>query len=236
MIKLTMSMKFFKTIIKVYETESTMDLAKKLFESLELPFIIIADIQKTGRGQHKRVWHSPQGGLWFTEVMEIPTPLGLSTYISIPIMRVLKRYLKSVKLKWPNDILFKGKKIAGILIEIKGSIAFIGIGINVENEIPDQIKNIATSINEKIKLDKNKIFNEIIEEQGNLNSIFFEKGFKYFREEYKKNLILMNKETSIKTEKIIQGKVKDVTENGELILETSNGEIIISCGTVISYK
>jgi BirA family biotin operon repressor/biotin-[acetyl-CoA-carboxylase] ligase len=213
-----------------------MDLAKKLFETVEPPFIVIADIQKEGRGQHKRVWHSPQGGLWFTEVMDVPAPLGLSTYISIPIMRVLKRYLKSVKLKWPNDILVEGKKIAGILIEIRGSTAFIGIGINVENKVPDQIKNTATSIEEKTKLDKSKIFNEIVEGQENLNNIFLERGFKHFKEEYKKNLIFINKEVTIKTDQIIKGRAKDITENGELIVENRDGKTTISWGTVISYK
>jgi BirA family biotin operon repressor/biotin-[acetyl-CoA-carboxylase] ligase len=231
-----MGRKFFKTIIKVHEIESAMDFAKNLFENVKPPFIVVADIQKKGRGQYKREWESPYGGLWFTEVFEINTPLGLSTYISIPIMRILKKYVQDVKIKWPNDILVENKKIAGILIEIKGNIAFIGIGINVENEIPDELKEIAISLKEKVCLSKNSIFNEIIKEQENLNNIFFEKGFKYFREEYKKNLILMNKETSIKMEKIIKGTVKDVTENGELILETSNGKIIISYGTVISYK
>jgi BirA family biotin operon repressor/biotin-[acetyl-CoA-carboxylase] ligase len=231
-----MGRKFFKTIIKVYEIESAMNFAKKLFKNIKPPFIVVADIQKKGRGQYKKEWESPYGGLWFTEVLEINTPLGLSTYISIPIMRILKKYVQDVKIKWPNDILVENKKIAGILIEIKGNIAFIGIGINVENEIPDELKEIAISLKEKVCLSKNSIFNEIIKEQENLNNIFFEKGFKYFREEYKKNLILMNKETSIKMEKIIKGTVKDVTENGELILETSNGKIIISYGTVISYK
>ena len=231
-----MSMKFFRTIIKVCETKSTMDLAKKLFEAIEPPFIVVADIQKAGRGQHGKVWHSPEGGLWFTEAMEITTPLGLSTYISIPIMRVLKKYLKSVKLKWPNDILVERKKIAGILIEIKGSTAFIGIGINVENKVPDQIKNTAISIDEKTKLDKSKIFNEIIEEQENLNNIFLERGFRHFKEEYKKNLIFINKEVVIKTDQIIKGIVKDITDNGELIVENSKGKTTISWGTVISYK
>jgi BirA family biotin operon repressor/biotin-[acetyl-CoA-carboxylase] ligase len=231
-----MGRKFFKTIIKVYEIESAMDFAKKLFENVKPPFIVVADIQKKGRGQYKKEWESPHGGLWFTEVLEINTPLGLSTYISIPIMRILKRYVQDVKIKWPNDILVENKKIAGILIKIKGNIAFIGIGINVENEIPDELKEIAISLKEKVCLSKNSIFNEIIKEQENLNDVFLKIGFKGFKEEYEKNLILMNKEVTIKNETTINGVVKGVTEDGELILKNKNNEIKISHGTVISYN
>lgn len=231
-----MGRKFFKTIIKVHEIESAMDFAKNLFENVKPPFIVATDIQKKGRGQYKREWESPYGGLWFTEVLEINTPLGLSTYISIPIMRTLKRYVQDVKIKWPNDILVENKKIAGILIEIKGNIAFIGIGINVENEIPDELKEIAISLKEKACLSKNSIFNEIIKEQENLNDVFLKIGFKGFKEEYEKNLILMNKEVTIKNETTINGVVKGVTEDGELILKNKNNEIKISHGTVISYN
>lgn len=231
-----MGKKFFKTIIKVHEIESAMDFAKKLFENVKPPFIVVADIQKKGRGQYKKEWESPYGGLWFTEVLEINTPLGLSTYISIPIMRILKKYVQDVKIKWPNDILVENKKIAGILIEIKGNIAFIGIGINVENEIPDELKEIAISLKEKVCLSKNSIFNEIIKEQENLNDVFLKIGFKDFKEEYEKNLILINKEVTIKNETTINGVVKGVTEDGELILKNKNNEIKISHGTVISYN
>ncbi|PIV56527.1 MAG: biotin--[acetyl-CoA-carboxylase] ligase, partial [Caldiserica bacterium CG02_land_8_20_14_3_00_36_38] len=141
-----------------------------------------------------------------------------------------------VKIKWPNDILVENKKIAGILIEIKGNIAFIGIGINVENEIPDELKEIAISLKEKVCLSKNSIFNEIIKEQENLNDVFLKIGFKGFKEEYEKNLILINKEVTIKNETTINGVVKGVTEDGELILKNKNNEIKISHGTVISYN
>ena len=151
-------------------------------------------------------------------------------------MRTLKRYIQDVKIKWPNDILVENKKIAGILIEIKGNIAFIGIGINVENEIPDELKEIAISLKEKVCLSKNSIFNEIIKEQENLNDVFLKIGFKDFKEEYEKNLIFINKEVTIKNETTINGVVKGVTEDGELILKNKNNEIKISHGTVISYN
>lgn len=234
-----MDMGLFKTIIKIYETESTMDLSKKLIEIIDPPFLVIADTQKKGRGQHKREWYSPVGGLWFTETLNISTPLGLSTYISIPIMRVLKRYIKNVYVKWPNDILVESKKIGGILTEIKGNTAFIGVGINIENRIPDELKEIATSAIEQYNLNKtskNTILNEIIQEQTRINNFFIESGFKYFKEEYENNLILMNKEISVKTDKTIYGRVKGISNEGELILKTKIGEIKLSYGTVISYK
>jgi len=85
-------------------------------------------------------------------------------------------------------------------------------------------------------LSKNSIFNEIIKEQENLNDVFLKIGFKDFKEEYEKNLIFINKEVTIKNETTINGVVKGVTEDGELILKNKNNEIKISHGTVISYN
>jgi biotin-(acetyl-CoA carboxylase) ligase len=69
-----------------------------------------------------------------------------------------------------------------------------------------------------------------------MNNFFFENGFKYFKEEYEKNLILMHKEISVKTNKTIRGKVKGISDQGELILQTKVEEIKLSYGAVISYK
>jgi len=136
----------FKTIIYLKKTGSTMTVAKHLLSMLEPPFIVIAESQIFGHGQRNRKWLSQEGGLWFTEVFYTERILGLSLFISIPILRVLKKYNQEIKVKWPNDLYLNDKKIAGILTKTSRNIAFVGIGINVENDIPDKAKKYAISL------------------------------------------------------------------------------------------
>lgn len=229
-------MKIFRANIFIEKVTSTMDVARKLATFIEPPFIIVTDYQSKGKGQYKRSWSSEVGGLWFTEVIEIKNAGGLSTFISIPILRVLKRYAQKVALKWPNDIYLEGKKLGGILTEINNGTAFIGVGININNPLPAELKETGIALSEKTNINKNKILEEIVREEDILLPIFLTDGFKDFREEYKSNLIFINKEVTVKSYKTIIGTVVDVSENGELIVKTPEGNLeIIAQGTIESF-
>lgn len=232
-------MKFFRTIIKVKEIDSTMDFAKSLAPFVSRPFLIIADTQKKGRGQHKRRWESQKGGLWTTLCFDVKQPLGLSTYISIPVLRTIKSFLedKNIFIKWPNDIFLEGKKVAGILVELKDYTSFVGIGINVKNKIPRDLSNIAVSMSEFSKVDLNLISNTLLKNIENTIEIFLNSGFSVFKKEYKENLMLLGKRVKIqKDEKIISGTVKDISDNGELILIAQGKDLQITYGSIIKFN
>jgi BirA family biotin operon repressor/biotin-[acetyl-CoA-carboxylase] ligase len=104
--------------------------------------VIVSEEQSCGRGRFDRKWFSPKGGLWFSIILNPSIPLNTLKNITIiaaaAIANVLiRKYKINVKIKWPNDIYFRQKKLAGILIEsenINGEIILvIGIGINVNN-------------------------------------------------------------------------------------------------------
>lgn len=230
-----MGKNFFKTIITINEVDSTMDFSKKILTKVEPPFIVLADIQKKGRGQHGREWSSKKGGLWLTNVFKITNGIGLSTFFAIPIMRALRKYISDVQVKWPNDIFVSRKKLGGILVEIREDFAFVGIGLNVQNEIPNEIKDTAISLLDICKIGKRDLFNEIINQEEGLLPIFLKEGFKPFKEEYQNNLILLNKDIWIQTDTLINGKVIGVSDNGELLLKCGSEVITIINGTVKSF-
>ncbi len=225
----------FKTIIYLKKTGSTMTVAKRLLSMLEPPFIVLAESQISGYGQRNRKWLSQEGGLWFTEVFYTERILGLSLFISIPILRVLKKYDSEIKVKWPNDLYLNDKKIAGILTKTSRNIAFVGIGINVENDIPDEARKYAISLKELGNIKRTKIFEEIKKEEEMLLPAFSENGFAPFRNEYEDHLIFINKNITVKSESVIQGKVLGVTNLGELIIETMSGIEKIVQGTVLNF-
>ena len=125
---------------------STSTYASELLAGTPLPFSIHCKKQTAGKGRRGRSWVSPNGGLYITfAVSESMLPCQIES-TSLFVGLLLKKWLRQkfnleFTLKWPNDLLFGGKKIAGILCEthVKGSqieAVLIGIGINV-NEIPD---------------------------------------------------------------------------------------------------
>ena len=225
----------FKTVIYLKKVGSTMTVAKRLLSTLEPPFIVIAESQISGHGQRNRKWLSQEGGLWLTEVFCTERILGLSLFISIPILRVLKKYDQEIKVKWPNDLYLNNKKIAGILTKTSRNIAFVGIGINVENDIPDEAKKYAISLKGLGNVNKTKIFEEIKKEEERLFPIFSKNGFAPFRNEYEDHLIFMNKNITVKSESVIYGKVLGVTDLGELIIKTMSGIEKIVQGAVLNF-
>ena len=107
--------------------------------------VIVADEQTAGRGRIKRAWLTPKGNIAVSVIL-YPSIASLPYLIMVASLAVVHSIeavtgLKS-QLKWPNDVLIKGKKVCGILIEskVRGDIvdyAIIGIGINVNLRLAD---------------------------------------------------------------------------------------------------
>jgi len=146
------------TIFTYESVGSTLDEAQKLAKQHGCPFYIFAQEQTQGRGRMGRVWHSPQGNIYFTACFEAnlpPAQLPLFTlYAALCVCRGLNRLFGDDKLwlKWPNDIWAGKKKCAGFLAEVTqvrcvGRRLFLGMGLNVETQtFPGDLKKTATSL------------------------------------------------------------------------------------------
>ena len=135
---------------------STMDIARNLARKGCPDFtVVIAETQTSGRGRMDRNWWSPAGGLYFTLVIRPHIPPVMSPLINFGAAVVLARTLQEIcgvdaRVKWPNDILIHGKKVAGMLSEMEAagdqvSFVNIGIGINMNNDLPSGLPT-ATSV------------------------------------------------------------------------------------------
>src|SRR5580704_866625 len=133
---------------------STMTEASRLAAAgCESGTVVGADEQTAGQGRYGRMWHSePGAGLYVSIVLRHPFPpdalpvvtlaLGLATSEAI-----LKASDVATDLRWPNDVLIKSKKCAGILTQLEGSAIIAGIGINVSHAaFPAPLGDIATSL------------------------------------------------------------------------------------------
>lgn len=112
-------------------------------QQLEDAHTVVAECQTDGRGRRGRKWQSPFGShLYFSQyrILEdgLSAAAGLSLAVGIAVQRTCQSFVEtSVKLKWPNDVLADGKKLAGVLIEAEGQSdgqchLVIGVGINFD--------------------------------------------------------------------------------------------------------
>lgn len=129
-------------------TPSTMaDVERRAAEGAPEGTAVVAEEQTAGRGRRGRSWDSPaRAGLWWSVLLRPPLPperLGwLPLVVGIGVARGLRQAAGvEVRLKWPNDVLLDGRKLAGILAERLGDGGVIvGVGINVDqgaSELPD---------------------------------------------------------------------------------------------------
>jgi BirA family biotin operon repressor/biotin-[acetyl-CoA-carboxylase] ligase len=150
-----------KNIICLKETDSTNTRAKELAaQGAPEGTLIIAEKQTKGRGRRGRNWFSPpRGGIYFSLILRPAISPGESPRITLMTAVVLAETLISMmklklRIKWPNDILVNGKKLAGILTEISTEMdavnyIVVGLGMNVNiqfENFPSEIKKKATSI------------------------------------------------------------------------------------------
>ncbi|MGL4292221.1 MAG: biotin--[acetyl-CoA-carboxylase] ligase [Bacteroidales bacterium] len=169
-------------IIHLEQTHSTNNYLRHLVEatrSTEEGTVVWADFQSAGRGQQGNTWESePSKNLLFTlllcpQEIKARDQFVISQVVSLGIIDVLNELREGFSIKWPNDIYFGNKKVAGILIEndLSGQTlhhSYIGIGLNVNQEVflsdaPNPI-SLFQITNEKLNREVllEKILNKVI--------------------------------------------------------------------------
>jgi len=202
--------------------------------------VLAAESQTHGRGRRGRDWHSsPGGALTFSILWRFDQGAGflsgLSLVVGISLVRVLKKHgAADVMLKWPNDLLWRHLKLAGILIELAGdvmgpTVAVIGIGINLR--LPDSVKaRIDQPVVDLARIgvaeDRNLLFAEILDELGNMLRKFSAEGFAPFRQEWDRLHAYQDKMVRVRMpdKSEIEGRVQGVGDDGALLLHTRSGQ------------
>lgn len=143
-------------IVRVVELESTNDLARNLARAgIREGAVVVAERQSRGRGRMGRSWASPDGGLWCSLLLRPRTDAGwgrLSLVAATAAAEAIEDATGiSPGVRWPNDLLVAGRKVAGILIESAAGAVVVGIGINANVEpgmLPNEVAAIAGSLHQ----------------------------------------------------------------------------------------
>ena len=143
------------------ETSSTSDILERLArDGVREGVVVFAESQTRGRGRLGRQWVSPTGrGLWFSVLLRPSLRPQAVTRITVAAAVALTRAIRRVvplrpEIKWPNDIMLHGRKLAGVLTELSGELdsvrhVSLGIGMNVnlvESDFPPAVRSLATSL------------------------------------------------------------------------------------------
>lgn len=213
--------------------------------------IVVAEEQHNGKGRFDRKFFSPRGkGIWFSIILrpnfsphEAPQ---FTLMAAVAIAEAMKRFNLKPEIKWPNDILFEGRKIVGILTEMTcelGRINYvvIGVGINVNisrDEFPEELRDIAASLLEMNgeEISRVEFFRTVLEEFDKIyrqvNNSGFDEVFARWRE-YNITLgkkVLVN--SAINDGESFTGEAVDLTAEGALIVETEEGRRMVYSGDV----
>jgi BirA family transcriptional regulator, biotin operon repressor / biotin---[acetyl-CoA-carboxylase] ligase len=151
--------------------------------------VIAARRQTAGRGRMGRAWHGDESsGLAFSLLWRLPrgkSPSGLSLAVGVAVAEALQGLgVTDVALKWPNDILRDGRKLGGILIELAGSAAVIGIGLNLRLPagLPPAVSHGATALDRDI--DRNELLAALLIALHGVLESFGAGGFALLRERW----------------------------------------------------
>ncbi|MBN1823613.1 MAG: biotin--[acetyl-CoA-carboxylase] ligase [Endomicrobiales bacterium] len=201
--------------------------------------IFLCEEQSSGYGRLKREWFSGRGGLWFSVVLRPgirpEAAPHLNFVASMAVVRAVKRiFCVDCRIKWPNDVLTRdGKKLCGILTELSSEIgrlnwAVVGIGFNVNNEIPGRLKGIASSLSDHTGaiIDRQELFCGIIAEFDSLYSMYLKEGFGGLEGEYNRSSIMNGRRVAVEYGgTVLKGFVKGIDKEGFLVLKTEEGGI-----------
>ena len=148
-------------VLVLEEATSTNDVIERLAGTTPGEGLaVFAEFQRQGRGRRGRAWASPRGkGLWFSVLLRPRLPLSAVTRITVAASVAIAETLRETagvdaRIKWPNDVTVGGRKLAGILTELRGetdemALAVLGIGVDVNcgpGDFPAGVRDAATSL------------------------------------------------------------------------------------------
>jgi BirA family biotin operon repressor/biotin-[acetyl-CoA-carboxylase] ligase len=213
---------------------------------LRAPLLLIAENQSAGRGRAGRSWLSSAGSsLTFSLAWPFaagPAGLaGLPLAVGVALAETLARLGVQVGLKWPNDLLKDGAKLAGILIEAQvapdgGTWAVIGIGLNLV--MPDQLEReigrAVAAVPWLAQMDRDTLMAALLDGLAAALREFEGAGFAAFSARWNRlhayagqPVVIIDRGTVLH-----EGRAAGVDDGGQLLLDSAGGRITVTAGDV----
>lgn len=211
------------------ECSSTQDVLKSMQNKPEWT-CVLAESQTGGRGRHGRDWQSARGNMFLSVYLEpdvsdtvMPTLALLAGLALWQAVKPITGNRDELKLKWPNDLLFNGKKLAGILPEREGNGIIIGVGVNIKS-YPSDVPYPATSlIKEAVSIAPAELARIFVQRLQELLPLWVAGGFAAIHDKYN--------EASIKPGSSVKVRLPDGDIEGEFSGVNNSGTLMVKCGS-----
>jgi BirA family biotin operon repressor/biotin-[acetyl-CoA-carboxylase] ligase len=214
--------------------------------------VVIAEAQTGGRGRRGRQWVSPPGlNVYLSAVLRPDLPPArapeLTLLASVAICDALRQANVPAEIKWPNDLLVGGRKIAGILTELASepervNWVVIGLGVNVnatEADFPEELRPIATSV----RIERGEPAPRALFVAACLTALedwldrHAEEGFAPVRDAWRARNGVLGREVTVRSgDRDVVGTAQDIDEAGALLVRTAGGVERILSGDVMMLR
>lgn len=230
--------------IRVFEqTASTNDIIEKLArDGVKEGVVVFAESQTKGRGRLGRKWISPpRQGLWFSILLRPQLRPQAATQLTVAAATALFRAIRDVtgiapEIKWPNDILIKGRKIAGVLTELSAELDHIkhlilGIGLDVNQgaaEFPLELRKLATSIKAETgrHVHRAELAAAILRELDRDYARITAGDFQRVADEWQHRCTTIGQRVAIQTgSQTLHGHAEALDDDGALLVRTQHGRL-----------
>jgi len=219
-------------------TASSQDLARKLHRP-GTPCLVVCEEILNARGRLGRRWYAPKGGLWFTLALgplrlENPWLLALAGGLSVA-KALTKLAGVEARIKWPNDVLVGGKKVAGVLLEAsqleEGLELLLGVGVNVSNPLPSELRATATTLLEETgkAFDPQALLVEILRELRGYLSLLAQPRSESIISEVRALSATIGRRVRVALPGggEVKGYAVDVDSLGRLIVKTEDDRVVV---------
>lgn len=217
------------------ETGSTMDVAHRLAAAGEPEgTVVFAEAQNKGRGRLGRSWASPKGtGVYLSLVLRPQLPLAELPKITLMTAVAVAKAIQEEtglkpEIKWPNDLLLSGKKLAGILTELgrtETPYIVIGIGLNV-NTPAESLPETGTSLAQQLgkPVDRLRFARRLLAELDAAYAEFLAGGMPAILESWREFAGFLGGRIRVSLNgRLLEGQALDVDPSGALLVRTENG-------------
>ena len=243
-----------RTIHTFMVVQSTNDIATKLAENgCPHGTIVVADQQTAGRGRRDRQWHSIGGvGIYVSIVLRPDIAPAKTPPMTIMTALALADTLAAhcpgqTQIKWPNDVLLGGRKVAGILAQLSAdgdrvNHIVVGVGINVNHvgsDFPPELSSLVTSLGIATgkKYHRSKILAEFLGRLETEYGRYIVEGLGPCRDRLRQYSSLIGRHIQLASgRRIIDAEVLDIDSDGRLVIQTDEGTKAVTSGEVTIVK
>jgi BirA family biotin operon repressor/biotin-[acetyl-CoA-carboxylase] ligase len=203
---------------------------------------VLAETQTRGKGRAGRSWWSPEGNLHLSILLR---PLiqaawlpRVSILASLALSRAVDDGTGRFKLKWPNDLLLDGRKVAGILMAARtegDKVAWVvtGFGVNMvkpEQGVPGELEGRIAFLGEAVKISRDELVRGITDRLRELSGSFEGPMWEKARKEWEQKAIWGAPYTLRDGEKQLFGMPVGLADDGGLVMETEQGRVTVHTG------